>query len=606
MTQELPRERRLAHIDYKWIALSNTTLGVLMASLNGTIMLITLPAIFRGIGVNPLAPGETNYLLWVLLGYMVVTATLLVTAGRISDMYGRVRLYNAGFAVFTVGSILLFFVQGQGNVAAIQLIAFRIIQGIGGAFLFANSTAILTDAFPPDQRGMAMGINQVAGIGGGFLGLILGGVLAAIDWRAVFLVSVPLGALGTIWAYLVLHEVATIREHQRIDIWGNLLFAGGLTMLLIGLTYGIEPYGGATMGWTSPFVIGMSLAGLLLLGAFVVVERHVPDPMFHLELFRIRMFAAGNAAGFLSSVARGGLQFLLIIWLQGIWLPLHGYNFQDTPLWAGIYMLPMTVGFLVMGPLSGYLSDRYGARGFATAGMLITAMAFVGMILLPANFDLLAFVVLLLLFGVGMGTFAAPNTTAIMNSVPAEHRGAASGMRATFQNVASTLSITVIFSLVTLGLAANLPGALYSQLSGAGIPAAVALQVSHLPPIGALFAAFLGYNPMGTLLPAGVLAALPQASRALVLGKSFFPNLIAGPFMDGLRIAFALSAVLSVLAAIASLLRGPRFIYELEVEPPPAPVPAGSAQTLGPAASSLQPAHVAEDEEGPWRLGAPK
>jgi EmrB/QacA subfamily drug resistance transporter len=606
MTPEPQRERRLAHIDYKWIALSNTTLGVLMASLNGTIMLITLPAIFRGIGVNPLAPGETNYLLWVLLGYMVVTATLLVTAGRISDMYGRVRLYNAGFAVFTVGSILLFFVQGQGNVAAIQLIAFRIIQGIGGAFLFANSTAILTDAFPPHERGMAMGINQVAGIGGGFLGLILGGVLAAIDWRAVFLVSVPLGALGTIWAYLVLHEVATIREHQRIDIWGNLLFAGGLTMLLIGLTYGIEPYGGATMGWTSPFVIGMSLAGLLLLGAFVVVERHVPDPMFHLELFRIRMFAAGNAAGFLSSVARGGLQFLLIIWLQGIWLPLHGYNFQDTPLWAGIYMLPMTVGFLVMGPLSGYLSDRYGARGFATAGMLITALAFVGMMLLPANFNLLAFGLLLILFGVGMGTFAAPNTTAIMNSVPAEHRGAASGMRATFQNVASTLSITVIFSLVTLGLAANLPGALFSQLSGAGIPTAVALQVSHLPPIGALFAAFLGYNPMGTLLPPDVLAALPQASRALVLGKSFFPNLIAGPFMDGLRIAFALSVVLSVLAAIASLLRGPRFIYELEVEPPPAPVPAGSAQTLGPAASSLQPAHVAEDEEGPWRLGAPK
>jgi EmrB/QacA subfamily drug resistance transporter len=592
-----PRPRRLAHIDYKWIALSNTTLGVLMASLNGTIMLITLPAIFRGIGIDPLAPGESDYLLWVLLGYMVVTATLLVTAGRISDMYGRVRLYNAGFAIFTAGSILLFFVQGQGNVAALQLIAFRIIQGIGGAFLFANSTAILTDAFPPDERGMAMGINQVAGIGGGFLGLVLGGILAAIDWRAVFLVSVPLGALGTIWAYLVLHEVATIREHQQIDIWGNLLFAGGLTMLLIGLTYGIEPYGGATMGWTNPFVIGLSLAGLLLLGAFVVIERHVPDPMFHLELFRIRMFAAGNAAGFLSSVARGGLQFMLIIWLQGIWLPLHGYNFQDTPLWAGIYMLPMTVGFLVMGPLSGYLSDRYGARGFATAGMLITAVAFVGMMQLPANFNLLAFVLLLILFGVGMGTFAAPNTTAIMNSVPAEHRGAASGMRATFQNVASTLSITVIFSLVTLGLAANLPGALYGQLSGAGIPAAVALQVSHLPPIGALFAAFLGYNPMGTLLPAPVLAALPQTSRALVLGKSFFPNLIAGPFMDGLRIAFGLSAVLSVLAAIASFLRGPRFIYELEVDPPPAPIPAGSAPTLRPAAPPPQPAQVAEDED---------
>ena len=597
------RPRRLAHIDYRWIALSNTTLGVFMAGLNGSVVLIALPAIFRGIGVDPLASGESDYLLWMLVGYTLVTATLLVSAGRISDMYGRVRLYNAGFAVFTVGSILCFFVQGQGNAAAVQLIVFRIVQGVGSAFLFANSAAILTDAFPPDKRGLAMGMNQIGMLAGTFGGLLLGGLLAAVDWRAVFLMSVPFGLFGTVWAYLMLHETATIRAHQQLDIPGNVLFAVGLTLVLVGFTYAIQPYGGASMGWGNPWVIGELAGGLVLLAVFVAVERRVSDPMFRLELFRIRMFAAGNAAGFLSSVARGGLQFLLIIWLQGIWLPLHGYNYQDTPLWAGIYMLPMTVGFLVMGPLSGYLSDRYGARGFATAGMLITAMAFVGMILLPANFDLLAFVVLLLLFGVGMGTFAAPNTTAIMNSVPAEHRGAASGMRATFQNVASTLSITVIFSLVTLGLAANLPGALYSQLSGAGIPAAVALQVSHLPPIGALFAAFLGYNPMGTLLPAGVLAALPQASRALVLGKSFFPNLIAGPFMDGLRIAFALSAVLSVLAATASLLRGPRFIYELEVEPPPAPVPAGSAQTLPMSAPPLQPAPVAEDEDRPRRLG---
>jgi MFS family permease len=553
---------RFGQVEYKWIALSNTTLGAFMAALDGSIVLISLPAIFHGIGINPLAPGETDYLLWTLMGYLVVTATLLVTFGRISDIFGRVRLYNLGFAIFAVGSILLYLVPGSGNAAALQIIIYRLIQAVGGAFLFSNSTAILTDAFPAEQRGMAMGINQIAFLAGQFIGLVVGGVLAAINWRAVFLVSVPFSVGGAIWAYLMLHETGTIRAHQKLDIPGNVLFALGLTALLVGGTYGLEPYGSSNMGWTNPFVLGCLVTGVLSLLIFFFVERQAADPMFRLELFKIRMFLAGNVAGFLAALARGGLTFMLIIWLQGIWLPLHGYNFADTPLWAGIYMLPLTAGFLLMGPLSGYLSDRFGARFFSTGGMLLTAIGFGGMMLLPPNFNYPGFAVLILVIGMGMGMFAAPNTTAIMNAVPAEHRGVSSGMRATFQNTANTLSITFIFTMVLLGLASSLPKALFNGLASAGIPPAVAQGIAQLPPTAALFAAFLGYNPMGTLIPAVVLQKLPSLAQANLTGKVFFPMVIAGPFEQGLRIAFSISVALALLAAITSLLRGQRYIHE--------------------------------------------
>ena len=556
--------RRWSHIDYKWIALSNTTLGAFMAALDGSIILIALPAIFKGIHIDPLAPGETDYLLWTLMGYMVVTATLLVTFGRISDMFGRVRLYNLGFAIFAVGSILLYLVSGTGNAAALQIIIYRLIQAVGAAFLFSNSTAILTDAFPPEQRGMAMGINQIAMLSGQFLGLLVGGILASIDWRAVFLVSVPFSVGGTIWAYLALHETAKIREHQKLDIPGNVFFAIGLTALLVGMTYGLQPYGDSAMGWGNPFVIACLVGGVVMLVAFLLVERNAEEPMFRLELFKIRMFAAGNAAGFLASLARGGLTFILIIWLQGIWLPLHGFNFEDTPLWAGIYMLPLTAGFFVMGPLSGYLSDRFGARFFSTGGMLLTAVGFIGLRYLPPNFYYPTFAFIIFVIGMGMGMFAAPNTTAIMNSVPPEHRGVSSGMRSTFQNTANTLSITLIFTMVTTGLASRLPTALYSGLTQAGLPASAAQGVANLPPTAALFAAFLGYNPLGTLLPQQVLHTLPATAQAQLLGRTFFPGLIAGPFEQGLRIAFWISAALSIGAALASLLRGKRYIHGME------------------------------------------
>jgi EmrB/QacA subfamily drug resistance transporter len=556
VAQRISRKNKPVGPHYKWIALTNTTLGVLMASIDASIVLISLPVIFKGIQINPLAPGETDYFLWILLGYMVVTATLLVTFGRISDMFGRVRLYNMGFAIFAVGSILLWLTPGTGSAGALELILFRFIQGIGAGFLFSNSAAILTDAFPAHQRGLALGINQIAAILGSVIGLILGGILSYYSWRLVFLVSVPVGIVGTIWAYVMLREVATIRGHQKIDWAGNITFAAGATILLIGITYGIEPYGSAPTGWGNPLVIGALVTGIILLSAFLWIELHVQDPMFRLELFRIRMFAAGNVSGFLASIARGGLQFMLVIWLQGIWLPLHGYNYDVAPLWAGIYMIPLMLGFLLMGPLSGWLSDRFGARPFSTLGMLIQAMGFFLLTVLPSNFTYIWFALIIFMLGLGQGMFSSPNTSSIMGSVPPEQRGAASGMRSTFQNSGSIVSIGVFFSLITAGLAAALPTTLSSGLTRVGIPAVVAGKIAHLPPTSALFAAFLGYNPMATLVPANVLQALPAARRATLLGHSFFPNLISPPFMLGLHSVFYLSAAMCLVAALASLLRG--------------------------------------------------
>jgi MFS family permease len=556
---------------YKWVALSNTTLGMLVATINSSIVIISLPAIFRGIHLDPLRPGNVSYLLWMLMGYLVVSAVLVVAFGRLGDIYGRVKMYNAGFAIFTAASIALAFTPGAGSAAALELISLRIVQGVGGALLMANSMAILTDAFPVGQRGMALGINQVAALAGSFMGLLIGGLLADTNWRAVFLVSVPIGIFGTAWGYLKLRETGQRGTRGRIDWAGNLTFGVGLIAVLVGITYGIQPYGGHTMGWTSPLVLALLLGGVALLGLFLVVERRSQDPLFHLDLFRIRAFSAGNLAGLLASISRGGLQFMLIIWLQGIWLPLHGYSFASTPLWAGIYMVPLTLGFLVAGPVSGWLSDHHGARPFATGGMLLTAASFAALMLLPIDFPYLVFAALLLLNGIGSGLFAAPNTAGIMNSVPARQRGAASGMRATFQNAGFVLSIGLFFSLMIAGLAARLPATLYSGLTANGVPPATAERIAHLPPVGSLFAAFLGYNPVRTLLGPAALAHLSPAQAANLTGTEFFPRLIAGPFQHGLAIVFLAALVMSLVAAGASWLRGGgRYVHEELDQPTPA------------------------------------
>jgi EmrB/QacA subfamily drug resistance transporter len=564
---------------YKWVALTNTTIGVLMATIDTSIVLISLPAIFRGIGVNPLTTSNTSYLLWMLMGYMVVTAVLVVTFGRIGDMFGRVKMYNLGFAIFTVGSLAASLVYFHGTSAAITLIAMRIVQGVGGAMIMANSAAILTDAFPGDQRGMALGINTVAGIAGSFIGLVAGGLLSTIDWHLIFYVSVPIGLFGTVWAYRKLREVST-SEGGKLDLPGNLLFGVGLVALLVGITYALQPYGGHSMGWTNPLVYGLLISGAVMLVGFVLVEQRVAQPMFDVRLFKIRAFAAGNIASLMSSIGRGGMMFMLIIWLQGIWLPLHGYNFVDTPLWAGIYMLPLTAGFLVAGPMSGFLSDRFGARPFATGGMLAAAATFALLMLLPVNFGYGWFALLLLCNGLAMGLFAAPNTAGIMNAVPANRRGVASGMRSTFQNSGMTLSIGLFFTIIVVGLSSTLPAALTRGLAAQGVPAGKVATVAHLPPVSVLFAAFLGYNPMQSLL-GGTLQTLKPANRAVVTGHSFFAHLISGPFHHGLLIVFSFAAGMCLIAAGASWLRGamvPRAPGEAAADPVLAADPTETAE----------------------------
>jgi MFS family permease len=541
---------------YKWVALINTTLGVLVVTINSSIVIISLPAIFRGIGLNPLQPANVSYLLWILLGFLVVTSVLVVSFGRLGDNYGRVRLFNLGFAIFTVCSLGLSLIFAQGSAAALAIILLRIVQGVGGAMLIANAAAIITDAFPANQRGMALGINAVAAVAGAFVGLIIGGLLASASWHLVFLVSVPIGLFGTIWSYLRLREVSAT-PGGRMDWWGSVLFAVGLVAVLVGLTYGIQPYGGHPMGWTSPAVLGSVIGGVLILGVFVLVERRVAEPMLDFALLRNRTFANGNLASLLSSIGRGGLLFALIIWLQGIWLPLRGYSFERTPLWSAIFMLPLTAGFLIAGPLAGIWSDRLGPRPFTIGGQLVGTIAFVLLAVLPVNFQYWAFALLLLAFGLGMGAFGSANAAEVMGAVDPAQRGSAAGIRATALNCGQTLAIPLFFSLLTAGLATRLPQALSSGLGGAGVPAAQAATVAHLPPVAMLFATFLGYNPIKSLLgPA--LHLMPAATARTVTSTAFFPHVVSGPFHDALRLTFLVAAALMLLATVACAATRPR------------------------------------------------
>lgn len=556
---------------YKWIALSNTTLGVLMATINQSILIIALPVIFNGLKVNPLQGNQTGLLLWVLLGFNVATTVLLVLFGRLSDMFGRVRLYNLGFLVFTIGSVLASLTWSSGTNGEIELIIFRIVQGIGGGFLFSNSAAILTDAFPETQRGLALGLNQVAAIGGGIIGLLVGGALASTGhWRFVFLVNVPVGIFGTIWAFVALKEVTRRQTNQRLDVLGNITLTLGLLGIMLALTYGIMPYGTHSMGWSNPVVIGELIGGIVFLIVFIIVEMFTKQPLFNLRLFTIWPFTAGNISGLLASLARGGLQFMLIIWLQGIYLPLHGVSFANTPLIAGLYTLPQMFGFLLAGPISGTLSDRFGARTFATAGMVVTAAGFYLLGSLPVDFNHWLFWLYLFIVGAGMGLFASPNSAAIMNALPARYRGVGSGMRSTFTNAGTMLSMGLFFSIMIAGLAQKLPQALQSGLTQHGVPAAGATEISHLPPTESLFAALLGYNPLQNLLQQfGLLKQMPASQAHYVTGHSFFPSLIGPPFLHGLKLTFTVSLIMSLVAAVVSFFRGKRYVHVEDVAKTP-------------------------------------
>jgi len=555
--------------NYKWIALSNTTLAVLLATLDGSITIIAMPDIFRGIKLNPLQSGNSFYLLWMVLGYLIVSSVLIVSLGRLGDMFGRVRIYNMGFVVYTVASLLLTIDWMTGAGGAIYLVVFRLFQGVGGAFLLANSAAILTDAFPANQRGMALGINNIVGVSGMFIGLVLGGLLAPINWRLVFLISVPVGLFGTVWAYRNLRELGRTQKDAKVDWAGNVSFALGLVLIMVSITYGIRPYGHHAMGWVSPRVLALAGSGVISLIVFAIVELRSDDPMFRLPLLRIRAFSAGTLSTFLASVSRGGLMFMLIIWLQGIWLPQHGVDFTQTPLRAGLYMLPLTIGMLMAGPTSGVLSDRYGARLFATAGMIATAISFVLLWLIPINFSYMEFALILLALGLSMGLFASPNRAAVMNSLPPQDRGAGGAMNQTFQNSAQVLSVGIFFSLMIAGLASTLPHTLSSGLAAHGIPTSVAHAISQVPPVSVLFSAFLGYNPVKSLVGNHVLNGLSAHNRAVLTGRSFFPHLISGPFQSGLHTALTFAIIACLIAAVASALRGGVYHHD---DKPAAPV----------------------------------
>ncbi|MFE3054709.1 MFS transporter [Nocardia sp. NPDC059239] len=555
--QTIRRRLRIEHDHphYKWVALSNTTLGMLMVTINSSIVIISLPDIFRGIDLNPLAAGNVSYLLWMMMGFLLASAVLVVMFGRLGDMVGRVKIYNYGFVIFTIAAVALSFDPFTHGGGAVWLIGWRVFQGIGGAMLMANAAAILTDAFPAEQRGFALGINQVAAVAGSFLGLLLGGLLAQWDWKAVFWVSVPFGILGTVWSYRSLHDNGQ-RNAGSLDIPGTVTFAVGLTALLTGITYGIQPYGDSNTGWSNPWVLAAVFGGIAVLALFCWIETKVEQPMFHLSLLKVRAFGLGNLAGLMSSLGRGGLQFMLIIWLQGIWLPLHGFDYESTPLWAGIYLLPLTVGFLVAGPVSGKLSDLYGPRLFATLGMAITAVTFVLLVVLPVDFSYWAFAVVIALNGLGSGMFASPNTAEVMSAVPASQRGVASGMRGTLLNGGMALSIGVFFSLMIIGLSNTLPSAMNSGLQAQGVPANVAENISGLPPVGSLFAAFLGVNPIEALLgPTGILDH-PGVHKDVLTGQEFFPHLISGPFHSGLVVVFLGAAIMMLIGAVASWFAG--------------------------------------------------
>ena len=550
--------------------MSNVAIASLMGSINMTIVMIALPAIFNGIHIDPL--NSFQYLLWILMGYGLVTATLLLSFGRISDMYGRVKMFRLGFLIFSLASVLLYLTPSTGDLGAIEIIIFRIIQATGSALFMANSAAILTDAFPPNERGKALGINMVAVISGSFFGLILGGILAVFNWRYVFLVSVPFGLIGTVWSYYKLKELSIKAVKTKIDLWGNLTFVLGITLLLVGVTYGLIPYGNNPMGWSNPWVIASLILGLISLILFPVVENRVESPMFRLDLFKNRSFTYANLAGLMGALGRGGMMFMLILLLQGIWLPLHGYSYESTPFWAGIYMLPLTVGIIIMGPLSGILSDKYGPRWIATGGMIIVTISFLLLAALPYNFNYIEFGLALLLMGIGGGMFGSPNSASIMNSVPPEDRGVASGMMYTIMNTAMTASMAIFFTIVIVGITQRFPDAMTSSLLSIGA-VNLAPVLSNIPPTAALFSAFLGYNPVNAILsnlPATFVAHIPQSTLTSITGTTWFPSTLANAFIPSLRTSFYIGAILSAIGAILSALRGEKYIHEheeIKIEP---------------------------------------
>ena len=416
-------------MQYKWTVLSNTTLGVLMSSLDTNIVLIALPTIARQL------PGTTLLdLIWILIGYQLITAAILVSFGRLADMFGRVKLYNLGFIIFTVGSALC-----SVSFTPVELISFRMIQGIGAAFLFSNSAAIITDAFPVNERGKALGTNQVAIVFGAAMGLVFGGFLVSLlGWRSIFWVNIPIGIFASLWSHFKLRELATIEKGQRIDLTGNFTFAGGLALILVAITvYSLGSLSGL-------YALLMILVGVTLIVFFVIVEIRSRYPMFNMSLFKVKAFSYGSFALLLNALANGAVTIVLVFYLQGPTMRL-------TPLVAGIFLVPMSASLAIIGPISGFLSDRYGQRFFAVLGLVTSIIGFALLSLIGYTISFTQLLVPLVFVGVGMGFFASPNRSGIMSGSPPRYRGVASGMSATMNNVGRTFSTGIAFLVIAIG-----------------------------------------------------------------------------------------------------------------------------------------------------------
>ena len=445
-------------MQYKWLAPSNTTVSTLMASIDSNIVLIALPTIGRELPAT-----SATDLLWILLGYSIITATLLLNFGRLSDMFGRVRLYVMGFAIFTVGSLLCGFSQ-----TGTELVLLRLVQGVGAAFLFSNSAAILTDAFPPGERGEALGINPISIVAGAVVGLVLGGAITTtIGWRWIFFVNVPIGAVATWRAHADLRELVRPETRPPFDWIGNLVFAGGLTVLLLGITLG------ALGDLSLPGALWAVGAGIALLVAFPWLERRMRDPMLDLSLFRSRIFSGSVVAMLLNALGRGAFTFILVFYLQG------PPRFLD-PFAAGLYLIPTSASMVAVAPVSGWLSDRYGSTPFLVAGLALSAGGFFWLATIPPAASIWTLTPHLVLVGAGMGLFASPNRAAMMTAVPDHRRGVAAGMGTTLTNTGAAVSLGVTLALMASVMPQSMMVAILLGTAASGTAAAGFLNAIHL------------------------------------------------------------------------------------------------------------------------------
>jgi EmrB/QacA subfamily drug resistance transporter len=429
-----------SHHTYKWWALSCTSVGMLLAATNSGTLIIALPDLERSLHTSLLA------LVWVILAYLIAATVLVLTAGRLSDLFGRKRAYVGGFAVFALASL------GAGfSPDATVLILWRILQGIASAFLFANAAALVTDAFPKEQLGLAMGANTMVAAIGLVLGPVLGGALVAISWHWVFWFNVPLARAGAAWGALVLRELAKPDEVRGFDVLGTSAFLVGLTGLVLGVSRG------GISGWNDALVVGGLAAAAVLLPSWVLIERRSRAPMLDLAVFRNRLFAAATAAAFINGLARFALMFLFVFYFQGA----QG----DSPITAGIKLMPLALGMLIASPIAGMHADRHGSRALAAAGMLVTASGLAGMTMLAVHTSYLLSGLWLLVVGVGSGMFNSPNTAAMMGTVPAYRRGVAAGARTLLQNTGAVLSIAFVLAIVTSAVPKSTLFAVFSGLA---------------------------------------------------------------------------------------------------------------------------------------------